>query len=117
MRIARQQRGAATGLVALVRYWHAVDGMASGSLHDRAWAMDRASRFVADAGNRNAAYREVRSRDTHDLPAMAGEIVQSDNFWHACALLLVSARIDGRGAAVRKDVASIRMFLVFSLLG
>ena len=91
--------------------------MARVSFQDGAWTVNRASRLVADAGDRNAAYREVRDSDTHALPAMAGEIVQSDNFWHACALLLVSARIDGRGAAVRKDVASIRMFLVFSLLG
>lgn len=80
----RCQYGSATSLMTVVCNRYSINCMSRFSLHDISWTMDRASAFVTDAGDCNAADRKVRSGHAGDLAAVAGGIVQPDYIRHDC---------------------------------
>lgn len=76
--------GAAAGLVTIVGHGHAIDRMTRFTFDDGALTVCRTDALVTDAGNGDAADREVGRGDAGDLAAVAGGVVQADDVRHGC---------------------------------
>lgn len=66
----------------VVRNSDAIDNMMRVAFDDRAITVYRASTFIADTGNGDAAYRKSGGRDVDNLAAVAMRIVQTDDVAH-----------------------------------